>query len=464
MEVCVFGAGLAGLSAGYELSGNGVSVSFLEKDSQVGGLAKSFTADGFTYDLGPHRFHTKEDYLIEHLKNLLGDNLVLEERKSRIFLQGRFFDYPLKVGNAMFSMPPATTARILADYLKIKLRNLSNPQPDDSFESWVVNRFGRKLYMLFFGEYTEKTWGIPCTSISADWAAQRISLLSLWDTLVNTVVPGKDKPRTYASEFYYPRQGGIGAIAKAYEKAILAAKGAINLNTSIKQISLNGNRFGSVIFTSGGKTQTKEFDHFFSTISLTTLVSLIKPEPPKTILGAAEKLRFRSIVFVYLVINRGKVFDEHWIYLPEKKFTSNRIAETKNFSSQNAPERKTILCFEVTCFKGDEKWNLSDEELKERVIGDLMRISDVRKDEVLSCFTQRMEHTYPLYTLDYLTHLERIRAFLDGIENLSYFGRNALFRYNNMDYSMDTGIKAAKNMIGQKTDYKKVASGQEWFG
>ena len=464
MKVCVLGAGLAGLSAGYELSSKNVDVTLLEKTPEVGGIAKSFTRGDFTYDLGPHRFHTKDEDILAHLKDLLNDNLALKERKSKIFLQGRFFKYPLKVGDAILSMPPLITLSILVDYLKIKIINLFSCKPDDSFESWVVNRFGWKLYKIFFREYTEKTWGIPCTSISVDWAAQRISLLSLWDTLLNTVLNKKDKPRTYVSEFYYPQKGGIGIISENYAEVIRDRGGIINLDVAIDKILVEENKINSITYHSNNAKKTEIYDHLFSTIPLTDLINLIQPKPSKDVLEAARKLMFRSIIFVYLVINKQRVFQEHWIYLPERQFTSNRVTEPKNFSSQNAPDGKTLLCFEVTCFDGDEIWSMSNEELRDKVISDLKKLADVKEEEVVDSFTHRIKHAYPLYSLDYSVHLEKIKKYLDEFTNLSYFGRNALFRYNNMDHSIDMGLKAAQRRLGQNVDYQRVATGQKWFG
>jgi len=205
-EVVILGAGLAGLAAANSLANQGFQVTVIEAAPHAGGLAASFTIDTewgkFDYDNGPHRFHTGEDHLNDEVLALLGDNVCTAERQSRIFLYNRFFFYPLQGANIL-RLPKLVLAHAFLDYLAVKVRNLfpSLRKPDDNFENWVVNRFGQKLYDIFFGVYTEKTWGIPCTEISADWAAQRISLLSLWDTIKKTLFRPKNVPRTHDTKF-----------------------------------------------------------------------------------------------------------------------------------------------------------------------------------------------------------------------------------------------------------------------
>ncbi len=464
MKVVVLGGGLAGLSSAYELSRNGVDVTVLEKDPEVGGLAKSFSIDGFTIDLGPHRFHTKQDEIVDHLKELLGDNLVERDRISRIFLMNRFFDYPLKFSNALFTMPPLVTIRIMLDYMLIKVKNLFSKRPDDSFESWVTNRFGYTLYKIFFGEYTEKTWGIPCDKISADWASQRISLLSLWDTLVKTLFKFGETPRTYISRFYYPEKGGIGEICETYKRKIIENGGQIILNARAKNIILEGGKVSKVVYADGSGEKTIGCDHLFSTVPFTNMVNMMDPPSDKDLVLHASNLKFRSIMFVFIMVNTDKISDDHWIYLPEKYLLGNRLSESKNFSVYNAPGDKTVIGVEITCDFDDDVWNLKVGELTERVVEDLSEISFISKDDVIGSSEIHMKHAYPIYDLDYKIHMVPIKNYLDSISNLSYFGRNALFRYNNMDHSVDMGLKAAKNLLGKSVDYRHAATGNHWFG
>lgn len=465
MKIGILGAGLAGLSCASELAKARIPVAVIEKDPEVGGIAKSFVKGGFVYDLGPHRFHTKDEHILNHIRELLHDELSVKTRKSAIHLKGQFFEYPLKTRDVLMRMPPGTILRILFDYAKVKLQNYVEPHPDDSFEAWVVNRYGETLYRIFFGEYTEKVWGLPCTQISADWAAQRISLLSLWDAIKNTLVRGKDTPRTYVSEFYYPQHGGIGAISREYERQIKKMGGQILLNSRIQRIHQKNNRITDLEFTKDGKRTKRNFDRICSTIPLTTLVELLE-KAPEDVYKSAEKLAFRSIIFTYIVLDRPMLSKNHWIYLPEKQFFTNRISEIKNFSENNAPKEKTILCGEITCSFDDHIWKKDDEELISLFLGDMIRLGLMTKDseKMEDTLVYRIEHAYPIYDLDYKRYLDTIKTYLDQIENLYYFGRNALFRYNNMDHSIDMGLKVARNLLGEGLDYRSVATGQKWFG
>jgi protoporphyrinogen oxidase len=462
MRVVVVGGGLAGLSSAYELTRNGVDTKVIEKNTEVGGLARSYTKDGFTYDMGPHRFHSRQEGLISHIKTVLNGHLLLNHRKSRIYLMNRFFEYPLKFGNALSTMPPSITARIIYDYLKVKVLNTVRTHPDDSFEAWVTNRFGYTLYKIFFGEYTEKTWGLPCDRISADWAAQRISLLSLWDTLVKTLFKFGETPRTYVSRFYYPEYGGIGEISRAYAKAIEENDGRILLNSPVDEIRLDDGVVTEVSYGGGGKAI--QCDHLFSTIPLTDAVSMIRPNPPEDLFKHASKLSFRSIMFVQIMVDCERLSDSHWVYLPERHILGNRVTEYKNFSINNAPAGKTAIGVEITCNHGDKVWNMDVEELTERVVSDLHEIEFITMDDVLDSFLVKMKHAYPVYDLDYERHLNPIKEYLDSIPNLKYFGRNALFRYNNMDHSVDMGLTAAQHLLGAEVDYTRPATGNHWFG
>ncbi|MBD3389047.1 MAG: FAD-dependent oxidoreductase [Candidatus Altiarchaeales archaeon] len=462
MKVVVLGAGLGGLSASYELAKKGVDVTVLEKEGRVGGMAKSHSEGGFTYDLGPHRFHTKEDSLVEHVNRLLDGDLDEKERVSRILLEGRFFDYPLKVGNAFFNMPPSTTARIMLDYTTMKLRNILGGGEDGNFEEWVLSRFGRKLYEIYFKVYTEKTWGIPCTELSADWAAQRISLLSLWDTLVKTLSIG-ETPRTYVSRFHYPRSHGIGRISEAYERGIRDRGGKIRVSSPVKEVTASGGRITGIGYD-GGTIKVGDDDIVFNTIPITDFIRCVSPKPPDDVLEANERLRFRSIVFVYLKFDRDRVSHDHWIYLPELKYKANRVSESKNFNAGNTPDGKTIVGAEITCQMGDETWNASKEELSERVLKDMVGIGLVEEGEYIDSTVRKMEHAYPVYDLTYRENLDTAIDYLKGFANLRFFGRNGLFRYNNMDHSIHMGLKAAEAATDKNVDYMKVATEERWFG
>jgi protoporphyrinogen oxidase len=462
-QVTILGGGLAGMSCAVACVRAGAEVMVLEREDRVGGLARSFTEEGYTYDLGPHRLliHTPE--VVSEFNSLLGQSLLLKERKSRIFLKGRFFHYPLRVGNAIFSMPPAITARILADYAWAKARSVARRGEDKSFEDWVVARFGRTLFNIFFKQYTEKAWGIPCSQISADWASQRISLLSLWDTLVKSLWRRGDQPRTYASQFYYPLHGGIGSISSAMASEVEASGGEVACGRPVTALKVAGDR----VKTIQAGDLTIEPQEVVSTIPLNDLVGMTDGAD-ESVGQAASNLRFRAIVFVYLFVKRPRISDDHWIYLPEEQFISNRFSEAVNFSMKNAPMGKTVLCAEITCDVGDSIWNTSDDVLAERVVADLIGLgfTELSHSEILKVATHRVKEAYPIYDIGYQQRVKTVLDFGESLSNFIAIGRSALFRYNNMDHSVAMGEEAAALVLGKsgKKITTRIATDQKYFG
>ncbi len=471
-KVAVLGAGLAGLACAYELARKGVPVKVFEKDSFPGGMAASFTyrapwGEEFVYDFGPHRFHTKDDELRAHVEEILGENKLTAHRLSRIHLFGKFFDYPLKAKNVLTSLPPHLLVRAFLDYfwIRFKVRTGLARIPDDNFEDWVVKRFGKTLYRIFFGTYTAKAWGMSPRDISADWASQRITLLSLWDTVKKTLSRKKgNTPRTLVTEFLYPRTGGIGAIARAYVERIREAGGEVILGTPVTRIARAGSRV-TTLHAEGESAGAFEVDRVLSTIPITSLVHLLDPPPGEEVLEACSNLRYIGIVFVYLVLDKPSVSPDSWIYLPEKHLTVHRISEFRNFSPGNAPPGKTMICTEITCRKGDDVWNMDEESAIQVAVKDMETVGLVKKEEVLEGFVRKMTHAYPVYDLHYKENLAPLRAFLAGLENLETGGRQGLFRYNNMDQSVEMGRRMAwAHLEGRDAGHAGVATGREYFG
>lgn len=462
--ITILGAGLAGLSTGYMLARSGVPVRIIEKEHYVGGLASSFKSGAFTYDLGPHRFHSHEDEVLNHIKELLGDNIQYRERLSRIFLKNQFFNYPLKTSNVLKNLPFTFLIKAFADYIGIRMVNMVRPIPDDCFENWVKKRFGRTLYQMFFGTYTEKAWGMPCSQISADWAAQRITLLNLWDTVKKTVFKPKNVPRTYVSKFIYPKQGGIGAICRSYADVILEKGGEIHLGADIKGINVQGQRAESITFTTRGKDHTVEFDQLISTIPCTVLLNYLS-SPPDPVSQANQNLRHIGIVFVIMDVDREKVTDDHWIYLPDHDLTIHRISEFKNFSEDTCPPGRTMICAEITCSVGDKIWQSDQPTLKRIATKDLGRVGLLEPEAIGRARIHRTPHAYPVYDLTYKENLNTLLGYLDAFENLKTAGRQGLFKYNNMDHSIEMGLEVARSFLtGENRDHKLIASEEKYFG
>ena len=407
-HVLILGGGLSGLSAGCRLAKNGWRVTVVESGDEVGGLASSGTHvtqwGEFDYDTGPHRFHTGEKHLKDEVLMLLGDNKVEANRLSRIFLYGRFFNYPLVGSNVVKSLPKLVLLKCFLDYLWVKIRNIFHRPPDDNFENWVVNRFGRKLYTIFFGVYTEKTWGIPCTQISADWAAQRISLLSLWDTVKKTLFKPKDEegPRTLVSKFFYPRRGGIGVLSKRYAEEIEKLGGSVLTKTKAVEVRVAGRTRdrrprrgpGRPALHRGGHDASRPSPSRSSRRSCRPRRRPRCSPPPRRCVTAAWRSCTSSSTAPSSRTITGST-------CPRTRSPSTGSRSTRTSRPTRRPPDKTLICAEITCDYGDEIWSESDENLRKICVDDLVKIGLIRREEVLETFSRRARYAYPLYDLQY---------------------------------------------------------------
>ena len=468
-HVVILGGGLAGLSCGYELTSRGDKVTVLEREPHVGGMASSFIEDGdeyWCYDFGPHRFHSRDDNLIDHVRDILGDNVVKAKRLSRIVLFNKFFDYPLVAKNVIRDMPRSLLIKAFADYLTVRVTDTLglSKYTDDNFEGWVTRRFGHTLYRVFFGQYTEKAWGMPPSQISADWASQRISLLSLWDTVKKTLRPPKNAPRTLVTDFIYPKYGGIGELARGYARRIEEAGGRVLTNAPAIKVYRDGMRVTGIQYGKHERVDI-EADAYVSSIPIVSLAKALAPSAPDEVLENANRLEYISVVFVYLKLNRPSVSPDSWVYLPEKKLTVHRIAEFKNFSPHCAPPDKTMVCAEITCRRGDDIWRAPPDELEKIAERDLVSVGLIEPGQVISSHVLKIPYAYPVYDLEYKNHLTPVMDYVHQLENIHTTGRQGNFRYNNMDQSVEMGRKLGIELAtGTTTGHEAVATGKEYFG
>ncbi len=457
-SVAVLGAGLAGLSAAYTLTKAKKRVVVIEKASQVGGLSRTVVHNGFRFDLGGHRFFTKNPEIEEIVKNLLSNELVLSKRSSKIFMRGKYFDYPLKPVNALLGLGMRESAKIVMDYSRERLRSKRRIV---SLEDWVVANFGRELFNIFFKEYSEKVWGISCDRISAEWVAQRIRGLSLSVAIKDALLRiNHRRPATLIREFLYPEKG-IGRLAERLMEEV--APNPVLLGCRVKRLTHANGRILSVTAQNCDSEITVEADSYISSIPFTSLVKMLSPEPPEDVLRAASRLRFRDTIIVAIMVNKPRVTSLSWIYIPEKKIPFGRIHEPNNWSEAMSPRGKTSLVAEYFCFSGEKLWNMSDAELAQITAEHLEELGFVKEKEVIDACVVRVPNAYPLLEVGYRRHYEVILDYLSRFENLQLVGRTGMFRYHNMDHAMETGIKAARNILGERHDLLTVNCTAEYI-
>ena len=467
MHTVVLGAGLAGLATAYEIAKAGGRVTILEKEDYVGGMACSWKKGPYWLDHGPHRFHSRDTNLIEHLYEVLDNEVVIRERLSRIYMQGKFFHYPLKAQNVVRNMPPRILLKAGWDYAWIRVKQLFTKIPDDNFENWIIKRFGRTLYEIFFGSYTKKAWKMPCTEISADWASQRISQANLWDTVKKTLMPPKDgEVRSLVSEFWYPAHGGIGQIGRKYAEKLEEMGMEIHLETPFKRIEVDENGNATrVIGDFQGSEVAFDCDQIVNTAPLPRVLESLEPGIDDSVRESIAALEYSSIVFIYLEVDKASVSPDHWVYLPEEHLTIHRISEFKNFSDDAGPGDKTVVCCEMTCRMGDDIWNLDLERGTEIAIRDLETVGLVDPGTARGIDIARVRYAYPIYDLTYQENLDTLKKAAKGVRNMHTTGRQGLYRYNNMDHSIAMGRRIAKTILkGRDAKADEVAAGQEYFG
>lgn len=450
-SVVIIGAGPAGLTAAYELMKLGVPAVVLEADQQVGGIARTVNYKGYLFDIGCHRFFTKWREVSDIWREVLGDKLLLRPRLSRIFYRKKFFNYPLSAKNALFGLGPIESARILASYLYSSLF----PTPkEDNLEEWVCNRFGRRLYQIFFKTYTEKVWGVPCTSIHAEWAVQRIRGLSLKTAIYNALVPGrKPRAKSLIDQFQYPERGP-GQMWEMLTDRLHRAGYPVLLRHPVVRILHDQRRVTRVIGRGPQGDGVFAGTDFISSMPIRELIQALDPAPPEAIVNAASSLRYRDFLIVSLIVNRRDVVPDSWIYIHEPRVKVGRITDFKNWSEAMVPDpSRTCLGMEYFVFENDALWSSPDKDLLALARRELVELGFVTADEIEDGTVVRMPKAYPMFDNGWDVHMESIRTYLHAnLTNLQLVGRNGMHKYNNQDHSMMTALCAARNILGAYHD------------
>lgn len=460
-SVAIIGAGPAGLTAAYLLTKENVPVTVIEADPEyVGGIARTAKYNGFHFDIGGHRFFSKSKEVEELWTELLPNDMLDRPRSSRIFYNGKFFNYPLKATEALFKLGIFESIRCVLSYMKARMFPVKNPR---NFEDWVSNQFGKRLFNIFFKTYTEKVWGMSCKDISADWAAQRIKGLSLKSAILNAILPAKKQPKergkvikSLINSFRYPRKGP-GMLWEACAEKVRAQGGEIMMGQKV--VGLNYDEAAElwmVTYEDRDKNRhTIEAKHVISSAPMRQLVNGIKPGMSEEAIKAANALKYRDFLTVVLITKDQDAFDDNWIYIHDPSVKMGRIQNFKSWSPEMVPD-PTKACYglEYFCFEGDGLWTSKDSDLIERGRQEMSKIGLIKPEDVVDGCVVRQPKAYPVYDDDYAKNVETVRKELEQrFPTLHLVGRNGMHKYNNQDHAMMTAMLCAKNIIAGEQIY-----------
>jgi protoporphyrinogen oxidase len=447
-DLVIVGGGPSGLTAAYEAVGCGAKAVVLERLDRVGGLSRTANFEGSRFDVGPHRFFTKNEEIRTLFVKIAAEDLLSVPRLTRIFYNNTYFNYPLTPLNALSGVGVLSSISILCSYMTAKARRAYGGGRIENFEDWVVDHFGRRLFETFFKTYTEKVWGVPCTQIGADWASQRIKGLSLTTALLNALLkPKKNVAKTLVDEFVYPRLGA-GQLYEKMAASVQQTGSLVMTNARVCRIQRDHMRVCAIEVDDGcGRSYEVEGRYFLVSAPLTDMIEMMHPSPPPEVLSACCALRYRNHVGVNLIVE-GKPFPDNWIYVHSKEVGMARIANYANFSAAMSPFGVSPLTVEYFCFAGDRVWDATDAALIERAKRELAHMKIVRPDQVLKGFVVRSDKAYPVIEIGYDRHIATIKGWLDQFHNLLPIGRSGMFKYNNQDHAMATGMLAARTALG----------------
>ena len=450
-DLVIIGGGPAGLTAAHCALQQAAPLTpcVLEASPDVGGIARTEVYKGYRFDIGGHRFFTKVKEVENLWKSVLGEDFLRRPRMSRIYYRGKYYSYPLKLFEALRNMGPYESARIMISYLKWKILP---HRAEETFEQWVTNRFGGRLFWHFFKSYTEKVWGIPTKEIRADWAAQRIQNLSLRKALINAVT-GSNNTSSLIEQFDYPRLGP-GMMWEAFRDKVTAGGGEVRLKSPVTKVFHDADRITGVEVTpDDGPAYRLQGDHFISSMPITQLVRSMDPPAPPPIVAAADQLRYRDFLIVILILDDPDPFPDNWIYIHSPEVQVGRIQNFRSWSPEMVPDAdRSSIGMEYFCNTTDAIWQMSNDDLLAMAATELEQLGLSTRGKVVDGTVIRQPLSYPVYDGTYREALDLLRGWLAQFGNLQLVGRNGMHRYNNQDHSMLTAMLAVKNIAGEDHD------------
>jgi protoporphyrinogen oxidase len=449
-DTVIIGAGPSGLAAAYELTKHGASAMVLETSNKVGGLARTLEHEGCLFDIGPHRFYTKNREVHQLYLSILAEDVVLVKRLTRILYNNRLFDYPLTPLNVVRGLGLAECGLVISAYGLSQIRQYVSPREERTFEDWVTNRFGARLYETFFKNYTEKVWGIPCSHLGADWAAQRIKGLSLPEAARNALFRNNGRVKSLINEFLFPRLGS-GQLYEKMRSIIEERGGIVQTNSRVSRILREGGRVRSLVIQGvDGVQQELPVNFLLSSAPITDMVEMMDPPPPDAVLAACRALQFRDHLGIHIKL-QGVPFPDNWIYIHSKEVKMARLSNYRNFSPVMAGSVAEVspVTAEYFATRGDSVWSSTDEALIKLALQEMKQMKLIRSDkQALSGFVVRSTKAYPVMEIGYEKHIGLVKSWLKDFENLLPIGRSGMFKYNNQDHAIATGLLAARSALG----------------
>ena len=438
-HVVILGAGPAGVGAAFQLARRRFArVTVLEQNSWVGGIAGSFELSGLRVDFGSHRLHSCDPGILKDIKTLLGDNLLNRPRHGRIKLHGRWIHFPLKFLDVVLRMPPRFALGVVNDLLAKVYRKKAASSDGENFSSVLEEGLGRTVCRNFYFPYMRKIWGLSPERLSATQARRRVSVNSITKMIAKVLPSTRGR-----GHFFYP-QDGFGQISEAYYRAACEAGAQFYLNARVESVEIKGRDMYNVYYKNDGQVLSLGANHVWSTIPITTLTKGLRPSAPPDILHAAERISYRAMILIYLVLEKSRFSEYDAYYFPEPEIMISRLSEPKNYSNSQGPKNLTVLCAELPCDPDDPEWNKSDEELGQLVYESLNKAGIPVEAPIKQVITRRLREAYPIYYQGYESYFKQLETWLEQRDGLLTFGRQGLFVHDNIHHALSMGYCAAE--------------------
>lgn len=447
----VIGAGLSGLSTAWHLVKNGFEVDIVEALPFVGGLSATVKVNDYYFDFGPHPFYTQHDGILKVVKDLIGDDLISFQRDCILFFNNRHFHYPPNVVDLVTQVGTKAAWLSFLSFAKTRFNNYLKAYDSDNFEEWCKRNFGKYFYNMFFKPYTEQFWKIPPKDLADIWADARVSKMNFLKTIQFLFTYKKRKRNISQIErdtlpLYYPIYG-IGMIANKIAEHIRNYGGRIHNSARVESVIIKSNDHMDVIANYNNKEMILRGDVVISSMPIRNLVKVIQPSPPENIQNHAHQLKSMGLVVLNLVVDKLEVMDTSYFYFFNRPY--HRITELNKFSPKLSPPDKNVLSLEISCYKDDDTWRASKEDLYKKCINHLEKDGFIKRENVTEIFMFKASHVYPVYLVDYQSHLEVILNYISGIKGLEVIGRQGQFNYIDMDQAIKKGFEKAEQILSK---------------